>query len=150
MTTRPQTPLRPSRAKLFTPIGIAAGTVLGSLIAAAAMLWLNYRTLGYASLGHRVALGGVIAYLLMLAVASTLPAAAWISVLVIAAQAALAWWVAERLQGPAVRHHQAAGGMVHALPMSILVGLAAGLVAASLLLVAGRLLDLPIGIAPGP
>ena len=50
-----QTPSAQPRKPLYSVRSIAVGTLLGSLAGGAAMLWLNYRNLGYPALANRVA-----------------------------------------------------------------------------------------------
>ncbi len=134
--------------RLFTPLGIAIGTALGSLIAGVVMLWMNFRTLGYTRLGNQVAAAGTVAYLVIVALASALPGNPVIGMTFVALQCALAYWIAGKLQGRAIDYHRSAGGPFHGVPMSALVGLVAGLAAVLALLLLGRAFDLPIGVRP--
>jgi hypothetical protein len=139
-TTR-QAPLR-----LFTPTGILVGTLLGSLIAAVAMIWFNYRVLGYPALGNRIAAAGLVFYLMVITAASMAPNTPALGIAVMLGQCAIAWWGAKTLQGDAIAYHVARGGGVHGLGMAGLVGLATGIVAVAIMLLLGRVSGLPIGI----
>jgi len=137
---------RAAQLRLFTPAGITVGTALGSLIAGVAMLWFNYRVLGYPSLGNRIAAAGTVFYLMVLVAASMAPNTPTIGAAVMLGQCAIAWWGSRTLQGDAIEYHVARGGGVHGMALSALVGLAVGLVAVSILLLVGRISGLPIAI----
>lgn len=113
--------------RLYTPQGIAIGTLLGSMAAGAVLLWLNYRALGYHALANKVAVGGGFIYLLVIGAASALPDHAVLGLLLIALQTGLAYWAAWILQGDAIAYHLNQGGGVHSLLRAAGVGLLAGL-----------------------
>lgn len=135
--------------RLFTPLGIAIGTALGSLIAGFVMLWMNFRTLGYSRLGNQVAAAGTVVYLIIVGIASALPGNPLIGIAFVALQCVLAYWITGKLQGRAIDYHRSAGAPFYGVPMSALVGLVTGLAAVMALLLLGRAFDLPIGISPG-
>jgi hypothetical protein len=130
--------------RLYTPHGIAIGTLLGSLAAGAVLLWLNYRALGYNALANKVAIGGGLIYLLVIGAASALPDQAVLGLLLIALQSGLAYWAAWILQGDAIAYHLGQGGSVHSLLRASGVGLLAGLAVWVVVLTITNLL----GIAP--
>jgi len=136
----------PALNRLFSPVGIAVGTLLGSLVAGVALLWFNYRVLGYTSLGNRMAAAGIVLYLMIILAASLLPNTPVISVAIMVGQCLLAWRGSELLQGPAIEYHRSRGGAFHSLALAGLVGLVTGLVAVMILVLVGRVFGLPIGI----
>ncbi len=133
-------------ASLYTPVGIAAGTLLGSMAAGAALLWLNYRSLGNPGLANKVGGIGLLLYLVIVIVASMLPGGTLIGVGFLVLQTALAYWAAEALQGDAVRYHLAQGGHAHPAARAALMGLLTGLTAVLVLLIVTQLLG--VGLAP--
>jgi hypothetical protein len=132
--------------KLFTPAGIALGTLLGSLVAAVVMVWLNYRTLGYPGLGNRIAAAGILLHLAVITAASVLPNHLAIGLALVLGQAAAVYWITQVLMGKAIAYHQEQGRAVHGFALAAATGLVAGLVSASILLAIGRVFDLPIGL----
>lgn len=136
------------QARLYTPAGVALGTLLGSLAAGALLMWLNYRSLGNRPLARKVAAAGVGAYLLMVALASMLPNSPVLASVLVGLQTFLAYQVAESLQGDAVRWHVAQGGMTHPLAWAGGIGLIAGITVVVLLVLAAGLLGIPLVDAP--
>jgi hypothetical protein len=132
--------------RLFTPAGIAVGTLLGSLIAAVVMMWMNYRVLGYRTLSNRFLAGGIVVYVLILAGASALPRTTTVGVVVLALQCVMGWWAANTLQGPAIEYHRAHGGAVHGSGVAAMVGFVTFLVSTLILVLAGRAFGLPIAL----
>ena len=124
---------------LYSAGGIAAGTLIGSFAAAAVMLWLNYRALGYQRLANKVAVGGVVVYLIIVSLASLMPANPWAGVGFMVLQTGLAYGAASLLQGSAIAYHQSHGGAVHSHLKGALVGLLTGLALLLLLVLAGSL-----------
>jgi hypothetical protein len=131
--------------RLYSPQGIAVGTLLGSLAAGAVLLWLNYRALGYRALANKVAVGVGLVYLLVIGAASALPDHIALGLLLIALQTGLAYWAAWVLQGDAITYHLAQGGALHSVPRAAGVGLLSGLAVGVVVLSIITLL----GIAPG-
>jgi hypothetical protein len=113
--------------RLYTPVGIAVGTLLGSLAAGALLLWLNYRALGYRALANKVAVGGALLYLLIIGTASALPDHVLLGLVLMALQTGLAYWTAWILQGDAIAYHVGQGGAVHTVLTAAVVGLLSGL-----------------------
>jgi len=136
----------PARPRLFTPAGITVGTLLGSLIAGVAMLWFNYRVLGYPALANRAAAAGVVFYLMLITAASMAPNTVAIGLTVMLGQCAIAWWGSQALQGAAIEYYRTRGGAVHGLGLAALVGLGTGLIAVTMLLLIGRISGLPLAV----
>jgi hypothetical protein len=132
--------------RLFTPAGIAVGTLLGSLIAAVMMMWMNYRVLGYRTLGNRFMAGGILVYVVVLVLATVLPRTPTVGVVVLALQCAAAWWAASTLQGNAIDYHRAHGGAVHGLAVAAGAGFVVFLVTTLMLVLIGQAFGLPIAI----
>ena len=145
MPTSP--PPRPAQLRLFSPAGIAIGTLLGSFVAGVAMIWFNYKVMGYPSLGNRIAGAGMIFYIMIITAASMAPNSPAVGVTVMLGQCALAWWAATALQGDAIGYYLAKGGTVYGLGPAALVGLATGLVAVAILMLIGRITGMPIGLS---
>lgn len=135
-------------ARLYTPMGVAVGTLLGTLAGAAALLWLNYRALGYPHLGNRVAATALAGYLLIVLLASFLPHQLWLGVLFVLLQVVLAHRATELLQGPAIRYHLARGVTAQPLAAAAAVGLFAGLAVMLALMMMIRLFGLGGGEPP--
>lgn len=132
--------------RLFTPAGIAVGTLLGSLIAAVMMMWMNYRVLGYRTLGNRFMAGGILAYVLVLVGATALPRTTTVGLALLGLQCVVAWWAANTLQGAAIDYHRAHGGAVHGLAVAATVGFVVFLVSTLMLVLIGRAFGLPIAL----
>lgn len=117
-----------SGAVLYSVQGIVIATIIGSLAAAVAMLWLNYRNLNAPALADKTAIVGMAVYLLLIAVGAMLPETLVLALLLMGLQAAIAYFAATALQGPAIRYHREQGGMMHsnfrAAGIGLLVGLA--------------------------
>lgn len=127
---------------LYTPLGIAAGTLLGSLAAGTTLLWLNYRSLGAGTLANKVAAAGLTLYLLVVVGASMLPNGLALGLVFILAQTGLAYWAAEALQGEVVRYHLARGSRAHSTGRAAVVGLLTGLAVTLVLVIVMSLLGL--------
>jgi hypothetical protein len=134
--------------QLYTPIGVALGTLLGTLAGGVVLLWLNYRALRHPKLANRILVGGLICHLAIVATASMLPGSAWIAVGFVVLQTALAHQVAEALQGDTVRYYCSRGMAAQPLINAAAVGLLAGLAVLLLLVMLIRLLDVAGG-SPG-
>lgn len=130
--------------RLYTPLGVAVGTLLGSLAAGAVLLWLNYRALGYRQLANKVAAGGLVLYLVIVLTASVLPDSRPLGMALVAAQTLLAYWAARLLQGEAVGYHLARGATAQSNLRAAGVGLLTGAAAVLVLLVVTSLLGLPV------
>jgi hypothetical protein len=122
-----QTPPARPRKPLYSVRSIAVGTLLGSLAGGAAMLWLNYRNLGYPALANRVAVIGLLFYIILVGAASLLPNEPLPGVLFIAVQTGIAYWAASGLQGRAIAYHQQQGGPMHSTLRGALAGFLAGI-----------------------
>lgn len=133
--------------RLHSPEGVALGTLLGNLAGGAVLLWLNYRALGHAHLANRILAAGGVGYFVVVVAASVLPGGWPVTIGFIALQTAVAYWVAESLQGAAVRYHLDRGGRTHPLPWTSGLGFLSGLLAMGLLAVAAALPELASGAA---
>lgn len=131
-----------ARPALYTPAGVAVATLLGSLAAGAVLLWLNYRSLGYARLANKVAAGAFALYLAILTLASAVPSNPAVAVGFMALQTGVAYGAARTLQGEAIRYHLARGSPAHSHLRAAGVGMLAGLSAMLLLMVVTALLGL--------
>lgn len=135
-------------ARLYTPTGVALGALLGTLAGAAALLWLNYRALGYPQLANRVAAATLTVYVLIVLVASLLPHELWLGALFVLLQTGLAHQAAERLQGAAIRYYLARGVGAQPLASAAAVGLLAGLAVMLALMMVIRVLGATGADAP--
>ena len=135
---------------LYSVNGIVIGTILGSLAAGIFMMFLNYRALGKLDLARKLATWGGIVYVLLIGVSAMIPGAMGINLLVIVLQAALAYFVAEALQGAAIRYHVEHSGALHSGLRAAGVGLLTGVVLIFLLLTVSLFVAaLTGGAAPG-
>ena len=128
---------RGSGPTLYSAGGIAVGTLIGSLAAAAVMLWLNYRALGYPRLANKVAIGSAIVYLIIVSLASLVPATPSAGIGFMALQTGLAYGATRLLQGRAIDYHLAQGGAVYSHLKGAFIGLLTGLALLLLLVLAG-------------
>lgn len=130
---------RPGDPGLYPVHGIVIGTVLGSLAAGIVMLCLNYRSLGKEALARKAALWGGIIYVILIGLSSLLPGSMAVNVIVILGQAGLAYFVAEQLQGAAIRYHATHGRPLHSNLRAAGIGLLTGMVLIFVLLTAALL-----------
>ena len=107
---------------LYSLDGIVIGTVLGSFIAGVFMVVANYVTLGSQTLAKRSAIGGLAIYVLIILVANFLPGTLVFALIVMFAQAGLAFFLATQLQGPVLRYQKAQGHRFHGLARSAFAG----------------------------
>ncbi len=127
-------------ATLYSVNGVVIGTVLGSLAAGLFMMYLNYRALGKAALARKLAVWGSVIYVVLISLSALIPGTMSVSLIVIVAQAALAYFVAESLQGAAIRYHAQHQGALHSGFRAAGVGLLTGLALIFLLMTATLLL----------
>jgi hypothetical protein len=138
----------PMAVRLYTPVGIAVGTLFGSLAAGAVLLWLNYRALGYHALANKVAAGSGVLYLIVIGAASALPDHPILGVAFMALQTGLAYWTAWILQGDAIAYHLTQGGAVHSTLRAAGVGVVAGLSVLLLLTAVTGVFGLSVPVSP--
>jgi hypothetical protein len=136
--------------RLYTPAGIAVGTLFGSLAAGAVLLWLNYRAMGYRALANKIAAASGVVYLIVIGAASALPDHPMLGLVFMGLQTGLAYWTAQFLQGTAVAYHVKQGGAVHSTLRAAGVGLLAGLSVLIVMTVIASLLGLPGPATPSP
>lgn len=111
-----------SGRRLYSVNGMVLGAVLGSLVAALYMAAHNYIALGRPALARRILRDGLILYGALLLAGLLAPAAIGWALGIMAVQGGLVWFLAERLQGPSIAHHQQAGGQLHSMGRAALVG----------------------------
>ncbi|HAR30916.1 MAG TPA: hypothetical protein DCR65_05285 [Gammaproteobacteria bacterium] len=140
----------PSSLRLFSPLGVAVAAALGSFIAGVALVWYNYRVLGYPKLAWRTAIAGGIFYAMVMVAAAMAPNTPIVGVAVLIGQSLVAAAATRALQGSAIEWHVAHGGAMHGTGMAGLVGLGVGIGAALLLILVGNLFGLPIGLVSTP
>jgi hypothetical protein len=140
----------PSSLRLFSPLGVAVAAALGSFIAGVALVWYNYRVLGYPKLAWRTAIAGGIFYVMVMVAAAMAPNTPIVGVAVLIGQSLVAAAATRALQGSAIEWHVAHGGAMHGTGMAGLVGLGVGIGAALLLILVGNLFGLPIGLVSTP
>jgi hypothetical protein len=112
----------PSSLRLFSPLGVAVAAALGSFIAGVALVWYNYRVLGYPKLAWRTAIAGGIFYAMVMVAAAMAPNTPIVGVAVLIGQSLVAAAATRALQGSAIEWHVAHGGAMHGTGMAGLVG----------------------------
>ena len=120
---------------LYSIDGIVIGTLLGSLIAGIYMMMSNYVTFGSARLARQTVTGGLAIYALVLLASWAAPPSFWFALVFALGQALLAYLLAGRLQGASIRYYAERGSPVHGLFRSALVGLLAGVLSFTVVLV---------------
>jgi hypothetical protein len=113
---------------LYTVSGIVVGTFIGSLAAGIVMLYVNYRALGRANLARTVAIWGTGIFVVITVAASFAPMNLAFALIFAVLQSGIAFFLADRLQGAAIRYHRESGGRLHsdwrAAGMGLLTGMA--------------------------
>lgn len=128
-------PVTRVKRPLYSIDGIVIGTLLGSLIAGIYMMMSNYLTFGSARLARHTLTGGMVLYALVLLVSWAAPPTFWAAPVFALGQALLAYLFASRLQGTSIRYYAERGAPLHGLFRAALVGLLAGVLSLTLLLV---------------
>jgi hypothetical protein len=152
---QPSRQVTPS-APLYSVRGIIIATILGSLAAGVLMIAMNYLALGRASLAKSVGLSGVAIFLGFIGITLVLPQTLEIALLFTVAQAALAWFVADRLQGAAIDYHRERGQPMHSTARAALIGFLTGttlfflliLLTSIYLMITGQVPELPVQAPP--
>jgi MFS family permease len=127
-----------SGAGLYSVSGIVVGTFISSLAAGIVMLYLNYRALGKAKLARTVAIWGTAIFVVIQVVASFAPTELEdleqrpmrflvFGLTFAVLQSAIAYFLANRLQGAAIRYHRESGGRVYSDWRAAGVGLLTGM-----------------------
>ena len=124
------------------------GTILGSLAAGIVMLYLNYHSLGRANLARTVATWGSALLITIMLIASFVPSNSGSALIFMALQAVIAYLLADKLQGPAIRYHQQHDGAMHSNVRAAGVGFLAGLALFFLLMIATAIWMLLTGEVP--
>ena len=143
-------------APLYSVRGIIIATVLGSLAAGVLMIAMNYLALGRANLAKSVGLVGIAIFLGFIGITLLLPQTLGIALLFTVAQAALAWFVADRLQGAAIAYHSEHGHPMHTSLRAALVGFLTGttlffmliLLTSLYMMITGQVPELPVQAPP--
>jgi hypothetical protein len=115
---------------LYSTVGIVFGTFIGSLAAGVVMMYLNYRTLGRDNLAKMIAIWGSAIFLVVTVIASFVPFNLAYGLLFAILQSAIAFFLADRLQGDALRYHQDNAGAMHSVLRAAGVGFLTGMVLA--------------------
>jgi len=123
----PSTKLGPSGIALYSVQGIVIGTVLGSLAAGIAMLFLNYRALGKTNLATSVAIWGSAICIGVVLLTSLAPNTTELALLFMGLQAVIAFFLADRLQGAAISYHRQHAGTMHSSLRAAGIGFLAGM-----------------------
>ncbi len=152
---QPSPPPTP-RAPLYSVRGIIIATVLGSLAAGVLMIALNYLALGRANLARSVGLTGVAIFLGFIGITLLLPQTLGVALAFTVAQAMLAWFVADRLQGASIAYHSGRGHPMHSSVRAALVGFLTGttlffmliLLTSLYLMITGQVPELPVQAPP--
>ena len=139
-------------APLYSVRGIIIATILGSLAAGVLMIALNYLALGRASLAKTVGLAGLAVFLAFIGITMVLPQTLAVALAFTVAQALLAWFVTDRLQGAAISYHREHGYPMHSSVRAALVGFLTGttlffmliLLAILYMMLTGQVPDLPV------
>ena len=138
-----------TNAPLYSIQGIVIGTILGSLAAGIVMLYLNYQALGRANLAKVIGIWGAVLFFVIIGIASFAPNNGVYAAVFMVVQAGIAYFLTDRLQGGALRYHQAHAGTMHSNLRAAGVGLLTGMVMFFVLISASVLLALVTGGA-GP
>ncbi len=115
-----------SGKSLYSIRGILIATILGSLAAGIFLIYLNYLSLGYNKLAKLTIRWGVVAFMLISALAYQMPS---YGALFIVLQTGLAGIAADRLQGAAINYHREHGGAMHSPLRAAGIGVLAGIAA---------------------
>jgi len=126
------------------------GTILGSLAPGVVMLYLNYHALGRAGLARTIGLWGIALFLTVIGIASLVPNTAPLALLFMGIQAVIAYFLTEKLQGPAIRYHREHGGLMHSNLRAAMIGFLTGLALFFLLVVGASLFMAATGNLPQP
>lgn len=112
----------PSQTTLYEPRVVGIATFLGSPIAGAIVMAINYKRLGKVFLGLLAIVLAVIGTVAVIALASSLPSNA-LSIGIAVALVVLMMWLTKMLQGRAIESHRAAGGNIGSSAIGWVTGL---------------------------
>ncbi|MEM8767970.1 MAG: hypothetical protein AAGE43_11025 [Pseudomonadota bacterium] len=144
-------PSRPiASAPLYDLRGVLVGTLLGSLAGGVVLVYLNYLALGKAELARSVAIWGSGLFLGLILIGSFTPGNLTVALLSLVVQLVIAWFLTDRLQGDAIRYHEAQGGAMHGLGRAAAVGFLTGLAIFFLFLLVGMFFVALTGTVPAP
>ncbi len=121
------------------------------------MLAMNYLAMGRANLAKSVGLTGVLIFLVFIGITMLMPQTLGVALAFTIAQATLAWFVADRLQGASIAYHSEHGQPMHSSVRAALVGFLTGttlffmliLLTSIYLMVTGQVPELPAQV-PAP
>ncbi len=129
------------KPQLYTPHSAVIATIMGSLLAGAVIIALNYRALGRRDLATRTVLIGLAALGILMALATLMPNGPAAGVVMLIMQIGLAYGACRFLQEAAIRYHVEHGGGLYspfrALAVGLLVGIAFAIVFVAVLLAIG-------------
>lgn len=141
---------------LFDRHGVAVATIMGTLLAGAFLLWLNYRAMGRPDLARRMIMYSLVAEVIVISIAIVLPPGSITQLIPLAIQVALAWYGTTWLQGAAIDWHRQRGAALQSVWRAAGLGFLAGMVilfiAVFILaaLAAAGLITMPDVPAPAP
>ena len=127
--------------RLYSPHAVVIATVMGSLIAGAVLVALNYQALQRRDLARRTLIIGLVLQFAMIGAAMMAPSGPVTGMVMLGSQIALAFGGAQFLQGKTIDYHLAHGAMLHsafrALGIGFLVGIAFAFVFVAVVLTSG-------------
>ncbi len=126
------------------------GTVLGSLAAGIVMIYLNYLALGRQHLARTITIWGIALTVGLMTIAAFSPADPSIALLLTGVQAGIAYFLAERLQGAAIRYHRQRDGLMHSNLRALGIGLLTGTALFFVLVVVSAFWATLTGSIPAP
>jgi len=119
---------RRSDVRLYGPHAAAIATIMGTMLAAVLLIWLNYQAMGRPDLARRAGWIGIGLQVLMLGVGALMPNNFALAMAMLFVQVAAAFWGTRFLQGDAIAWHLERGGTLHspwrAMGLGLLVGFA--------------------------
>lgn len=119
---------------LFDRYAVAVATVMGTLVAGAILMWLNYRSMGRADLANRtLQIAIFVQVLLVILTAMWIPADSALQLVPLILQTGLAWFAAGQLQSAALQWHLERGAGLHSVWRAAGIGFLVGLVIAFVL-----------------
>jgi|GEM_PF-3032936 len=119
---------------LFDRYAVTVATVMGTLVAGAVLMWLNYRLMGRADLANRtLQIGVAVQLLLLILTAMWIPADSVVQLVPLILQTGLAWFAAGQLQGAALQWHLDRGASLQSVWRAAGIGFMVGMVIAFVL-----------------
>jgi len=130
----PSQPGTSTGVSLYSVRGIVIGTIVGTLPAGIVMMFLNYRALGRNNLAKTITAWGTAVFIMIMVIASFIPPSDTVGLflsyglLFTVIQAVIAYFLADRLQGAAIRYHQENSGAMYSSPRAAAVGFLTGFI----------------------